>query len=114
MSNVRSEKKDDVLCVYFNDARIVDEAMIQQIGSELMHTVGYAANKKLLLNFQGVSFMSSGMIGKILLLNEKCKKAEVKLRLCGISDKIMKVFKLMRLNKRLDIQKSEEKALKKF
>ncbi len=55
--------------------------------------------------------MSSAMIGKIILLNNKCKKAKVDLRLCEIADSVMEVFKLMRLNKVLNIQKSEEKAL---
>lgn len=114
MSNVRSEEKGDVLVVYFNDAKILDEAKIQQIGTELMQKVTDAASQKLLLNFLGVSFMSSAMIGKVILLNKKCKAAEVKLKLCDISDNVMEVFKLMRLNKILDIQKNEEKALKKF
>ncbi len=114
MSNVRSEEKGDVLVVYFNDAKILDEAKIQQIGTELMQKVTDAASQKLLLNFLGVSFMSSAMIGTVILLNKKCKSAEVKLKLCDISDNVMEVFKLMRLNKILDIQKNEEKALKKF
>ncbi len=114
MSNVRSEEKGDVLVVYFNDAKILDEAKIQQIGTELMQKVTDAASQKLLLNFLGVSFMSSAMIGKVILLNKKCKAAEVKLKICDISDNVMEVFKLMRLNKILDIQKNEEKALKKF
>ncbi|MCH7724856.1 MAG: STAS domain-containing protein [Planctomycetes bacterium] len=114
VSNVRSEEKGDVLVVYFNDAKILDEAKIQQIGTELMQKVTDAASQKLLLNFLGVSFMSSAMIGKVILLNKKCKAAEVKLKICDISDNVMEVFKLMRLNKILDIQKNEEKALKKF
>ena len=115
MSNVRSEEKGDVLVVYFNDAKILDEAKIQQIGTELMQKVADATvSQKLLLNFLGVSFMSSAMIGKVILVNKKCKSAEVKLKLCDISDNVMEVFKLMRLNKILDIQKNEEKALKKF
>jgi len=111
---VRSEEKGDVLVVYFNDAKILDEAKIQQIGTELMQKVTDATSQKLLLNFLGVSFMSSAMIGKVILLNKKCKAAEVKLKLCDISNNVMEVFKLMRLNKILDIQKNEEKALKKF
>ena len=58
--------------------------------------------------------MSSAMIGKVILLNKKCKGAKVNLKLCEISDNVMEVFKLMRLNKILDIQKSEEKALAAF
>ena len=114
VANLRSEEKGETLVVYFNDAKILDEAKIQQIGNELMEKVGEAPNAKLLLNFSNVTFMSSAMIGKVILLNKKCKGAKVNLKLCEISDNVMEVFKLMRLNKILDIQKSEEKALAAF
>jgi len=114
VANLRSEEKGEVLVVYFNDAKILDEAKIQQIGNELMEKVSEAPNAKLLLNFTNVTFMSSAMIGKIILLNKKCKASKVNLKLCDISDNVMEVFKLMRLNKILDIQKSEEKGLAAF
>jgi anti-sigma B factor antagonist len=111
VSALRSEEKGEVLVVYFNDTKILDEAKIQQIGKELMEKVTEAANKKLLLNFETVTFMSSAMIGKLILLNKKCKGDDIKLKMCNISDNVMEVFKLMRLNKILDLQTNEEKAL---
>ena len=117
MSNLQAEEKGengDILVVYFNDAKILDEAKIQQIGAELNEKVAQAASGRLLLNFHNVTFMSSAMIGKVILVNKKCKAANITLKLCNISDNVMEVFKLMRLNKILDIQKDEEKALKSF
>lgn len=116
MSSIRSEENGEVLVVYFNDAKILDEAKIQQIGKELIEKADSSASgtKKMLVNFQNVSFMSSAMIGKIILLNKKAKSADLKLKLCNISDTVMEVFKLMRLNKILDIQKDEEKAIASF
>lgn len=111
MTALNSEEKGDVLVVYFNDTKILDEAKIQQIGKELMEKVAQAASKKLLLNFQSVTFMSSAMIGKLILVNKKCKAEDIKLKMCNISENVMEVFKLMRLNKILDLQTSEEKAL---
>ncbi len=114
MSSVRSEENGDVLVVYFNDNKILDESKIQQIHTELTEKMGSTPANKLLLNFDNVSFMSSAMIGKIILLNKKCKASDVKFKLCNISDNVMEVFKLMKLNKVLDIQKDEEKALTSF
>ena len=111
VTNLRSEENGDVLVVYFNDSKILDEAKIQQIHNELNEKLGEVPAGKLLLNFDNVSFMSSAMIGKIILLNKKCKSEEVSFKLCNISDNVMEVFKLMRLNKVLDIQQDEEKAL---
>ncbi|QDU96907.1 STAS domain-containing protein [Lignipirellula cremea] len=114
MSSLRSEENGDIVVVYFNEAKILDEARIQQIGKELMDMVAKASSGKLLVCFQGVTFMSSAMIGKIILLNKKCKETNVKLKLCDICDNVLEVFKLMRLNKILDIHPDVDKAIAAF
>ena len=115
MSSLKSREEDGVLIVNFTDAKILDEARIQQIGSELMEMVtAAAANKKMLLNFQGVQFMSSAMIGKLVLSNKKSKASEIDLKFCSISSNVLEVFKITRLNKVFKIEKDEESALKKF
>lgn len=115
MSSLKSREEEGVLVVNFTDAKILDEARIQQIGAELMEMVTAAAqNKKMLLNFQGVQFMSSAMIGKLVLLNKKAKTAEIELKFCDISANVLEVFKITRLNKVFKILPDEEKALKAF
>lgn len=115
MSSLKSQEIEDVLVVYFTDAKILDEARIQQIGTELMEMAARAAeNKKMVLNFQGVQFMSSAMIGKLVLLNKKCKAAGVNLKFCQIAPNVLEVFKITRLNKVFDIYPDEEKAVKSF
>ena len=55
MSSLKSREEGDVLVVNFTDAKILDEARIQQIGKEMMEMAAAAeSNKKLLVNFQGV------------------------------------------------------------
>ena len=115
MSSLKSQEIEDVLVVYFTDAKILDEARIQLIGKELMEMAASASNsKKMVLNFQGVQFMSSAMIGKLVLLNKKCKATEINLKLCQISANVLEVFKITRLNKVFDIYPDEEKAVKSF
>lgn len=114
MSTLRSEEKGEVLVVYFTEAKILDEARITQIGKDLMEAVTRATNAKMVLNFQGVAFMSSAMIGKVILLNKKCKTDNVNLKLCNISPNVMEVFKIMRLNKVLSIYDDEAKAIAAF
>jgi len=115
MSSLKSREEEGVLVVNFTDAKILDEARIQQIGAELMEMVTAATqSKKMLLNFQGVQFMSSAMIGKLVLLNKKAKTAEIDLKFCTISPNVLEVFKITRLNKVFKIFADEEKALKSF
>lgn len=115
MTALRTETTDQgVLVVGFTDAKILDEAKIQQIGKELMELVPQATNSKLVLDFSGVSFMSSAMIGKLVLLHKKCKSSDVTMKVCNISDNVMEVFKITRLHKVFDIHKDRDKALASF
>lgn len=115
MASLRTQVTDGVLIVYFNDTKILDEAKIQAIGAELLEAADNASNdKRLLLNFNGVGFMSSAMIGKLVLLSKKCKKDTVVLKLCNIATNVAEVFKIMKLNKVFEIYKTEEKAMGSF
>jgi anti-anti-sigma factor len=114
MSSLETRKEEDVLVVVFNKAKILDETTIEQIGADLNKCIEQAADGKIVLNFSGVSFMSSAMIGKLVSFNNRCKTSNIKLRLCGISDNVMEVFKITRLNKVFDIHKTEDKALASF
>ena len=104
----------DVLLAYFQDVRIIDESRINSLGQELAELINNSDNNKIVLNFKNVSFMSSAMIGKLVLFGKKCKTAKVALRLCNINDNVDEVFKLMRLNKVFAIDKDEDASLKKI
>ncbi len=116
MGSLRTQENEGVLVVSFTDSKILDEAKIQKIGSELIAAAdtAAAAEKKMVLNFTGVDFMSSAMIGKLVLLNKKCKMDSVDLKLSDICGNVQEVFKIMKLNKVFDIYKTEDKALKAF
>jgi len=110
---IRDEK--DVVVVSFKHAKVLDETVIRQISAEFAKlTLEAAAERKLLLSFEKVTFMSSAMIGQIMLLNKQCKKDRIDLRLCSICANIMEIFKLMKLTKVLQIYDDEPRALASF
>jgi anti-anti-sigma factor len=115
MAMLRTQETDGVWVVSFTETKILDEAKIQKIGAELIEAARNAQScKKLLVNFNGVGFMSSAMIGKLVLLNKQCKQDGVALKLSNISGNVSEVFQIMKLNKVFEIYKTEEKALKSF
>lgn len=112
MSELVVQYKDDVAVVQFNTSKILSEFLIAQIARELMELADELADDsdaKMLLNFQGVTFMSSAMLGKIVLLKEKCKANKTTIKLCNISPVLMVAFKITKLNK--GVYESEEEAL---
>lgn len=114
MSTLLTRVHEDILIVYFQDVRIIDETRIQGLGEELLQLVTDGKYSKIVLNFQNVSFMSSAMIGKLIQFSKKCKEADIQLKLCNINDNIAEVFALMKLDQVFDIQKDEEKAIASF
>lgn len=114
MSATTVEVKDQVVVVSFTDGKILDSQRIEQVGRELQEAVPQAAHKRLVLNFRGVSFMSSAMITKLVMLNKTCKAQGITLKFSDVSPNVMEVFKITKLNKLFDIYETEEKAIASF
>ncbi|MEM9364543.1 MAG: STAS domain-containing protein [Planctomycetota bacterium] len=114
MAAITSQMLGEVLLVGFTDSKILDSQRIEVVGRELQESVPQAIHKKMLLNFSGVSFMSSAMITKLVVLNKTCKAQGVKLKFCDVSPNLMEVFKITKLNKLFDIQDTEERAVASF
>jgi anti-sigma B factor antagonist len=110
MTELLSQQKDDVLIVQFTSQKILADTVIEQIGRELI-ALADQANGKMLLDFQSVSFMSSSMIGKTVVLNKRCKANKTEIKLCNVSPTIMEVFEITRLNKVFNIYDSLDDAL---
>lgn len=100
----------DVTVVCFQNTRILDEATVQTLGTELLEAAA-RANGKLLLNFKNVVLMSSAMIGKLVLLRNRCDEGGVRLAFCEITSNVKEVFSLMKLDKIVDIYPDESSAI---
>jgi anti-sigma B factor antagonist len=112
---LKTKEIEGILIVGFSSGKLLDDLTIQQVGNELIETASNAQEgQKILLTFHGVSFMSSAMLGKLVLFLKKCKQQGVELKVCSILPEIYEVFKLTKLNKTFDIQKDEEMALASF
>jgi len=105
----------DVVVCSFNQASILDQAVIDQIGREF-DQVGLEASgtRKLLLDFRAVEYMSSAMLGKLIQLHKRCKNDKIKLKLCGISKNPLDVFKITRLDKLFEIYQDAPTAVAAF
>ena len=104
----------DVTVVHFADQKILDEATIQELGDELFSLVEKEGYQKVLLNFEGVEFLSSAALGKLITLEKKAKTAGAALKLSNIRPEIYEVFAITKLNKLFDIKENEADALASF
>ena len=104
----------DVTVVRFVDRKILDEASIPELGSELFQLVEQEQRGKLVLNFSKVDFLSSAALGKLITLDKKVKARSGKLKLSNIRPEIYEVFAITKLNKLFDIKDDEADALAAF
>ena len=100
--------------VRFVDKKIVDSANIEQLGDELNDLVLQGKREDILLNFEGVEFMSSAALNKLISLNTKVKAVQGKLKLCNLKPDIREVFSITKLDRVFDIRESEDDAISAF
>jgi len=100
-SEICVERRLRGIVIRFNKCRISEDDVIARIGRELFDACDrdIGNGRRILLDFAGVESMSSAMIGKIVLLNKKCKNSRIMIKLANIGPSIMPIFKETRLNK---------------
>ncbi len=104
----------DFLDVGFLNSELRGGEQIQHIGRELQEAAAQAVHKKLLLNFENVSFMSSDMIRKLVMLDKTCKTSSIQLRLCNLAPNVREIFKITKLDKMFSIEGNKAEALASF
>jgi anti-sigma B factor antagonist len=99
-----------MLVVGFRSPRIEDDTLIAIIGRELLDICDIAPGRErcILLNFRGVEFCSSALIGKIVLMNKKAKARRISIRMSNVAPQPMRIFEVTRLNKVFSIVDDEE------
>ena len=108
------EPVNEVTVVTFQDKKILDEAIIQEVGDELFDLVDKQYKTKLCLNFENVEYLSSAALGKLITLNKRVKEENGELKLCNIIPEIYEVFRITKLNRLFDIHDELDQALRRF
>lgn len=104
----------DLAMVRFLDRKIVDPSNIEEVGDEMFQLLEKDKFKNVILNFDGVEFLGSAALNKLIMMDKKVKAAGGKLRLCSLRAEIMEVFTITKLSRVFDIKKTEADALKAF
>ena len=113
-SRIDVSKVGEVTVVKFRDKKILDEASIQELGAELFALVEQQNRKAVLLNFDGVEFLSSAALGKLITFDRKVKAAKGRLKMSNIRPEILEVFQVTKLNRVFDIRGEEAEAISAF
>ena len=101
------ENGTDVTIVTFEEENILEDQQIRKLERTLLPVIRNNQQKRLVLNFAKVKFMSSAFLGLLVKVHKRVIEAGGHLQLYNLDPKIQKVFEITQLVKIFDIVKSE-------
>jgi len=103
---------EGVAVVSFGATALLDRANVQQLGDELDALVDTHKLLRIVLDFSNVNYMSSTVMSKLIVFQEKLKAAGGHLQLCCIGEQILEAFKVMKAQKLFKIKANEADAIR--
>lgn len=103
----------DVTVATIEDSSVIDPQHIEEVRVALFDLIEKQNRRKLVLDITKVRHLSSAALGVLIPLQETYRKAKGQMFLVGVSDGIMKLFKITRLDKLLQFAATEGEALTK-
>ena len=100
---VNVEYGTEVTIVTFSDENILEEQQIKKLEQALMPVIKENQERKLVLNFENVRFMSSAFLGLLVKVHKRVIELDGHLQLFNLDPKIRKVFEITQLTKVFDI-----------
>jgi len=110
---LRIREHGDVLILGFRDEHLTAD-LAASLGEEFNAAAAQERFRKVLVNFSGVSFICSDVLGKLVTLNKRVRQKGGRLKLCGICPYIREILAVTRLDTIMDIAENERDALLAF
>lgn len=88
-----------VTTVSFNVTSLTAEHGLEQAGQQLLDLIENQKPKNLVIDFAGVKFFSSQMLGILINAKKKLSAQEGNVIISGINPQLYRVFKITNLNK---------------
>jgi anti-sigma B factor antagonist len=93
----------------------MDAVQLEEIGRSLYRLIDEEDQRRIVLDFEKVTYLSSQAIGIVLNMNKKLSSlSNSKLILCGVGPLLMELVKITRLDKILTIKPTQREAVKVF
>ena len=87
----------DVAVVRFGVSHINDEENIEEIGHELFALVDQLGFQKVVLNLDGVQYVTSSVVGKMITMHRKLHRVDWQLILTELTDGVDEILSASRL-----------------
>lgn len=102
---------DGVCVATFRQNQILDAVVIERIATSLKELLDKTRGGWFVLDFAEVTYLSSSALGMLIGLQRRAVQRSAGLKLAGISDEIMEVFHITKLDTVFDIYKDVDAAV---
>ena len=109
-SRLLHRQHEGAVCVRFQDRKIVEMAQIEAMSEELSE-LSAGDGARLVVNLDGVEFLSSAALNKLVSLERKLRGRDGRLALCSLTLTVKDVFVITRLENLFAIYDTESAAL---
>jgi anti-sigma B factor antagonist len=92
------QKQGDVAVVSLLNKRMLDESNIQALYDELRFLVVERGLHRMVLDFAGVEYLTSAVLGKLISLMKTIKENRGRLRICNVNENVAEIFSLTELD----------------
>jgi len=109
-----TRKVEGVTVVVFQQSQILDAMTIERMSGSLKELLDSQEGGNFVLDFSKVTYMSSSALGMLIGLQRRAAQKGAQLRLSGIHDDIMEVFRITKLDTVFDIYKKASAAIEAY
>jgi anti-sigma B factor antagonist len=102
-TSVSFEQDGLVTIVRANESDALEAANVAKFGEDTLEYVRNHPGANLLVDFGNVEYLSSAALSEILVLHRKCRETDGDIRLCGMSNDVIKVFKITKLDRIVEV-----------
>lgn len=108
------EDEDGVPVVRFFDRQIMDDRTVRETADQIVAALPSSAPIRLILDFAGVSMISSAMIARLVLLQRRVDSSGGQLRLCELSPGVRDTLRTTNLDRILRSVRDRREAREAF
>ena len=112
--HIRIADVGDVTVVGFTGPNIFHTSDVEELNRALTDLVETQHRSRLLLNLEGVQYLSSSMLVNLINLSRRIEKERGTLKLCGLSAVLRDTFRVSKLDRYFEIFPGESEALARF
>jgi anti-sigma B factor antagonist len=105
---------DGVLVVQLNQSHILDAVTIERMTTGLKELIDSAIEERFLFDFDKVTYLSSNALGMLIGLNRRVIQRKGHVKLSGINNDVMEIFRITKLDTVFDIYKDAPSAIEAY